>query len=135
VAGTHNRLVWYLRQIEGPGDPDLVVEFGRAGDIPVVGDWNGNGVHTVGVVRGNRWLLRDSNNSGAADYDIAFGQAGDIPVVGDWNGDGRTGPETGMETVRPASAGSATGPGGCATRSARGTQPTRSSSGVPMASR
>ena len=91
VAGTHNRLVWYLRQIEGPGDPDLVVEYGRAGDIPVVGDWNGNGVHTIGVVRGNRWLLRDSNSSGAADYDITFGQSGDIPVVGDWNGDGRTG--------------------------------------------
>jgi hypothetical protein len=91
VAGTSDSLTWYIRQIEGPGDPELIVEYGRAGDLPVVGDWNGNGVHTVGVVRGNRWLLRNSNSSGNQDYDFTFGEPGDIPVVGDWNGDGRTG--------------------------------------------
>ncbi len=92
VAGTDDNLVWYLRQVEGPGDPDLVVEFGRAGDIPVIGDWNGNGVHTVGVVRGNRWLLSNSNRSGSSiAHDFTFGQPGDIPVVGDWDGNGRTG--------------------------------------------
>ena len=89
VAGATS-LKWYLRQVEGPGDPDLAVDFGQPGDIPVVGDWNGNGVHTIGVVRGNRWLLRNSNRAGAPDYDFVFGQPGDIPVVGDWNGDGRT---------------------------------------------
>lgn len=91
IAGTEDKLVWYLRQVEGPGDPDLVVEFGRAGDIPVIGDWSGNGVQTVGVVRGNRWLLRNSNRAGSATYDFVFGQVGDIPVVGDWDGDGRYG--------------------------------------------
>lgn len=86
----HDELEWYLRQVEGPGDPDLVVRFGRPGDIPVVGDWNGNGVHTIGVVRGNRWLLKNSNRAGGADYDFVFGEPGDIPVVGDWNGSGST---------------------------------------------
>ena len=62
--------------------------FGRAGDIPVMGDWNGDGTHTVGVVRGNRWLLRDENNEGAPDYDFRFGEPGDTPLVGDWNGNG-----------------------------------------------
>ena len=90
VAGTQDSLIWYLRQVEGPGDPDLVVEYGRPGDIPIIGDWNGNGVHTIGIVRGNRWLLRDSNSSGPADYDFTFGEPGDIPVVGDWDGIGRT---------------------------------------------
>jgi hypothetical protein len=90
VAGVGN-LVWYLRQVEGPGSANLVIEYGQPGDIPVVGDWNGNGVHTIGVVRGNRWLLRNSNRAGGPDLDFVFGQAGDIPVVGDWNGDGRTG--------------------------------------------
>jgi hypothetical protein len=89
VAGS-DELVWYIRQVEGPGDPELVVRYGVPGDIPVVGDWNGNGVHTIGVVRGNRWLLRNSNRAGGADHDFVFGQPGDIPVVGDWNGDGRT---------------------------------------------
>ena len=90
VAGT-DKLLWLIRQVEGPGEPDLVLEYGRPGDIPVVGDWNGNGVHTVGVVRGNRWLLKNSNKPGAADHDFNFGAVGDIPVVGDWNGDGSTG--------------------------------------------
>ena len=90
VAGVGN-LVWFLRQVEGPGSPNLVIEYGKPGDIPVVGDWNGNGVHTIGVVRGNRWLLRNSNRQGEPDIDFVFGQPGDIPVVGDWNGDGHTG--------------------------------------------
>ncbi|HEU4916538.1 MAG TPA: twin-arginine translocation signal domain-containing protein [Acidimicrobiia bacterium] len=84
-------LIWFLRQVEGPGEPNLVFEYGRPGDIPVVGDWNGDGVHTVGVVRGNRWLLRNSNRAGDPEIDFEFGRAGDIPVVGDWNGDGRSG--------------------------------------------
>jgi hypothetical protein len=91
VAGREDALTWYLRQIEGPGTPDLVLRYGRPGDIPVVGDWDGDGVHTIGVVRGNRWLLRNANAAGPATLDFTFGQAGDIPVVGDWNGDGRTG--------------------------------------------
>jgi hypothetical protein len=83
-------LTWYIRQIEGPGDPDLVIRYGEPGDIPVVGDWDGDGVHTIGVVRGNRWMLKNSNRAGAPDYDFTFGEPGDIPVVGDWNGAGRT---------------------------------------------
>jgi hypothetical protein len=89
VAGADS-LLWQIRQIEGAGEPDLVIEYGQPGDIPVIGDWNGNGVHTIGVVRGNRWLLRDSNRAGNPDHDFVFGQSGDIPVVGDWNGSGRT---------------------------------------------
>jgi hypothetical protein len=90
VAGV-GTLVWFLRQVEGPGSANLVFEYGQPGDVPVVGDWNGNGVHTVGVFRAGRWLLKNSNRAGSSDIDFQFGQAGDIPVVGDWVGDGRTG--------------------------------------------
>jgi hypothetical protein len=81
-------LRWYVRQIEGPGQPDLIFDFGLPGDIPVVGDWTGKGWDSAGVVRGNRWLLRNRNSTGGADLDFTFGQPGDIPVVGDWNGNG-----------------------------------------------
>lgn len=84
-------LTWYLRMIEGPGQPDLIFDYGQPGDIPVAGDWVGNGVHTVGVVRGNQWLLRNRNSAGAPDISFTFGQPGDIPIVGDWDGDGRDG--------------------------------------------
>ncbi|MDW3178199.1 MAG: twin-arginine translocation signal domain-containing protein [Acidimicrobiia bacterium] len=65
--------------------------FGQPGDIPVMGDWNGDGTWTVGVVRGNEWILRNENSSGPADYNFRFGNPGDIPVVGDWNGNGTFG--------------------------------------------
>ena len=66
----------------------VTFDFGQAGDIPIMGDWNGDGTWTVGVVRGNRWFLRDENTAGPPQYDFTFGNPGDIPVVGDWNGNG-----------------------------------------------
>jgi hypothetical protein len=65
--------------------------WGRSGDLPVVGDWDGDGIQTVGVVRpnatvgSNHFLLRNSDGSVA---DFWYGAYGDQPVVGDWNGDG-----------------------------------------------
>jgi hypothetical protein len=87
-------LTWYIRQTEGQGQPDLIFDYGLPGDIPIAGDWNGDGISTVGVVRGNLWLLRNSNSPGPADITFTFGEPGDIPVVGDWDGDGID--ETGM---------------------------------------
>ena len=55
--------------------------FGRAGDIPVMGDWNGDGTHTIGVVRGNRWLLRDENTSGPVNHDFIYGEVGDLSLI------------------------------------------------------
>ncbi len=74
---------------------DKVGFFGTAGDIPVVGDWTGEGAIRIGVFRPSegRWYL-DWNNDlmweSSGDAAISFGLPGDIPVVGDWNGDGRT---------------------------------------------
>jgi hypothetical protein len=65
--------------------------FGSAGDIPVAGDWNGNGISKIGIFRpsSGEWFL-DLNGNGAWDgpaldlYVSGYGQAGDIPVVGKW---------------------------------------------------
>ena len=78
----------YARGDEGSVET-ITFEFGMAGDIPVMGDWNGDGTWTVGVVRnGNQWLLRNDNSAGPAEIQFEFGEPGDIPVVGDWDGDG-----------------------------------------------
>jgi hypothetical protein len=59
--------------------------YGEAGDVPVVGDWNGDGVDEIGVYRPSTrtWYRYGSETFGP------YGEAGDVPVVGDWNGDGR----------------------------------------------
>lgn len=56
--------------------------------IPVVGDWNGDGVQTPGIVKNGRWYLRNSNSLGPADIVFDFGTGSDYPIVGDWTGDG-----------------------------------------------
>lgn len=61
--------------------------YGTSTDYPVMGDWNGDGVDTPGVVRGNSWYLSNTYN-GTVDRSFTYGTAGDVAVVGDWNGDG-----------------------------------------------
>lgn len=69
---------------------DRVFNFGLPTDIPIVGDWNGDGTMKAGLYRDGLFIL-DVNGSGtwdAGDVAFAYGVAGDTPIVGDWNGDG-----------------------------------------------
>lgn len=104
-------MVWYLRNSNTSGHADIVASFGEVHhierhDVPVVGDWNGDGTETIGVARHDfdrgefLWLLRNSNTSGNADISFHYGPTGPagidpdeptgVPVVGDWDGDGTT---------------------------------------------
>lgn len=73
-------------------DVTLTINFGLVGDKPVVGDWDGNGTDTPGVLRNGQFLLTNAaNTSGSTplpDLSFNFGQAADTPVAGDWNADG-----------------------------------------------
>ena len=56
----------------------------------VTGDWNGNGIRSIGTFENGQWKL-DVNGDGEFDYAdtyATFGKSGDIPLVGDWDGDG-----------------------------------------------
>jgi protocatechuate 3,4-dioxygenase beta subunit len=69
---------------------DHVFHYGVPADVPVAGDWNGDGVRQIGVFRDGQWNL-DTNGDGRLtddDGSAIFGQAGDKPVVGDFDGDG-----------------------------------------------
>jgi hypothetical protein len=83
---------FYLRNSNTSGFPDTVVSFGDGpgGDIPIVGDWDGDGAWTIGVYRPSTstFYLRNSNTSGFPDLSIPYGAPGDLPVAGDWDGDG-----------------------------------------------
>lgn len=70
--------------------PAASIEFGEPGDVPVVGDWDGDGDDTVGVFRDGTWTIANVNSGKKMrPRTFTFGEPGDVPVVGDWDGDGR----------------------------------------------
>jgi serine-aspartate repeat-containing protein C/D/E len=73
-------------------DPvDHVFAFsGPADAVAVVGDFNGDGIDTIGLFSGGRWLLDTDGDGKWGDHETehVFGGDGDVPVVGDLNGDG-----------------------------------------------
>ncbi len=80
--------VRYLRQTRSTGAADFSYAYGDATDIPLVGDWDGNGTKTPGLFRDGNWYLRNSNAAGPPDIALGYGDPTDVPIVGDWNGDG-----------------------------------------------
>jgi hypothetical protein len=65
--------------------------FGNPGDLPFMGDWNGDGVATPGLYRQSDGFVyvKNANTRGIADLEFFFGNPGDVPLVGDFDGDGR----------------------------------------------
>lgn len=98
----------FLKDVDGSGTwnppADTASTFGVTGDVPLIGDWNGDGDDEIGVYRpASRSFLLDMDGSGTwnppADITYVFGVSGDIPLVGDWNGDG----DDDIGAYRPAS--------------------------------
>ena len=80
--------VIFLKNTNTTGFADVALNYGLAGDYPVVGDWDGDGDVTIGVYRNGTFYLRNSNTPGFANFVFAFGSPGDQPIAGDWDGDG-----------------------------------------------
>ncbi len=74
----------------GLGAADSSYLFGDLGDKPFSGDFDGDGVDTVGLHRESTGLVyfRNSNTQGIADASFVFGDPGDRFVAGDWTDDG-----------------------------------------------
>jgi TolB protein len=93
---------WLLRNSNSSGPPDITLNFGQPGDLPVTGDWNGDGRTDIGVFRNGTFFLATLKTVFApgckllcipsTSFDtlpsFTFGQAGDLPIAGDWNADG-----------------------------------------------
>lgn len=103
--GSSMNFMWYASYSSAAGLGDAAAESGpfqfgllSQNDIPLVGDFNGDGNKDICVFRpANGWwfvsLSGSANgigeNGNPAGTPGAFGLDGDIPLVGDINGDGR----------------------------------------------
>ncbi|MBI2995631.1 MAG: hypothetical protein HYY52_02855 [Candidatus Melainabacteria bacterium] len=67
-----------------------IVSLGMIGDMPVCGDFSGDGIIDYGIYRykenGNEWNL--INGSTKVSFTNRYGEIGDLPVPGDYDGDG-----------------------------------------------
>jgi hypothetical protein len=86
-------LRWFAADELGVHNATTVFGVHLADHVPVVGDWDGDGVATEGLSwRSGRqlmWFLKPAKDA-KPDLAFRFGVRGDVPVVGDWDGDGRT---------------------------------------------
>ncbi len=75
---------------KGLGAAEFSFTFGSPGDVPFVGDFDGDGIDEIGLrnPRTGRVLLKWNLSDGPADAEFIYGLSGDIPIAGDWNGDG-----------------------------------------------
>lgn len=80
--------VWTLRMPDGTSDSFY---YGVPSDVPMMCDWDGNGIDTPGLYRRDNgyMYLRYSNDFGTADIEFFYGIPSDYPICGDWDGDGK----------------------------------------------
>jgi hypothetical protein len=66
--------------------PDYTAIFGEKGDIPIVGDWDGDKSTTIGTFgpTSGLFVVRNLNTTGVAHIMVTYGSPGDLPVVGRW---------------------------------------------------
>ncbi len=81
---------FHLRDTNTAGSPNSSFLYQNLGDLPVAGDWNGDGTETIGIWRpsNKRYYVRNGNPFGEQ-IELAYGITGDVPITGDWNGDRR----------------------------------------------
>ncbi len=79
--------VWYVRIT---GETWTTQNWGQTGDIPVPGDFDGDGTTDFSIWRpGNQtWYVIHSSDLSMPTY--AFGAESDIPAPADYDGDGKT---------------------------------------------
>lgn len=90
--------IWWV--LGGTGSQQVSFQWGATGDVPVPGDFDGDGKTDFSIFRPSSnqwWIFKSSDNTY---YSIAYGAAGDKPAAADYDGDGKTD----MAVFRPSTA-------------------------------
>lgn len=84
---------WSLRNTLSNGGADTTFSYGTKPLVPLVGDWDGDGIDTPGTYESGTFKLRNVNAGAATigfrDVSFTFGDPRGFPVAGDFDGDGR----------------------------------------------
>jgi len=87
TIGVYRAGTFYMRNHNTTGYADITVAYNPATQpYPIVGDWTGSGIDTVGVYdqSNGQFMLRNSNTPGAPDETFGLGVASDQPLSGRW---------------------------------------------------
>ena len=105
VPGAGNFAYFYI--LNSSDNSFRAVQFGATGDVPVAGDWDGDGrgdfaVYRQATAAGGQsfFYYRPSSQPGVDFNTLPLGTFGDKPLLGDFDADGRLDPAV----FRPASA-------------------------------
>ena len=83
------RNVWSLRNANSAGGPHIVFGYGWSTDRQIVGDWDGNGTFTPGVIpQATCGCCATATAQAPSGIVFGYGWATDKMVVGDWDGNG-----------------------------------------------
>ncbi len=87
TIGVYYNGVFYLRNSNSAGPADISAVFGSAAMLPVIGDWNGDGLDSIGVYDSSIgvFFLSNSNTTPAVNYNFVLGNPGDTPIAGKWD--------------------------------------------------
>jgi hypothetical protein len=94
APAAHAASTWVLSNSPDGTGAKITLGFAEPGDVPIAGDWNGDGTDTPGLFRERAagvpplWILSNSTTGEGPVVSFSWGAAGDRPLAGDWNGDG-----------------------------------------------
>ena len=82
---------WHLRSTaQTAGSTIATIAYGaQPGDVPVPGDWDGDGDDEPGIYRRGTWHFRSTaSTAGGTVGNVRYGvSAGDVPLAGNWDAD------------------------------------------------
>ena len=87
TIGIYRDGTFYMRNSNTTGYANITVAYNPATQpYPIVGDWTGGGIDTIGVYdqSNGQFMLRNSNTPGAPDETFGLGIANDQPLSGRW---------------------------------------------------
>jgi hypothetical protein len=70
------------------GDAEDILRYGRAGDVGLVGDMNGDHLDELVIRRGRKYRVDQGNDGGKPEEVIKYGKSADTVFIADLDGDG-----------------------------------------------